>query len=102
MPQRPLSTIHCRTDTAGSRSFLTDGLGSTLALTDSAGVVQSEYTYEPFGQTTVSGPSSTNPVQYTGRENDDTGLYYYRAWYYHPGVATVDQSGPQRVCRERS
>jgi len=30
---------------------------------------------------------SSNPVQYTGRENEGTGLYYYRARYYHPGLA---------------
>jgi len=38
-----------RTDSAGSRAFLVDGLGSTLALTDAAGLVQSEYTV-PFRQ----------------------------------------------------
>jgi len=27
---------------------------------------------------------SSNPFQYTGRENDGTGLYYYRAQYYAP------------------
>jgi RHS repeat-associated protein len=43
-----------------------------------------QYTYEPFGNTTVSGASSTKLFQYTGRENDGTGLYYYRARYYHP------------------
>jgi hypothetical protein len=48
-----------RTDAAGPRSFLTDGLGSTLALTDSAGLVRSKYTYEPFGKTTATGDVST-------------------------------------------
>ena len=73
-----------RTDAVGARSFLADGLGSTLALTDAAGLVQSEYTYEPFGKTTVTGTASTNAFKYTGREDDGTGLYYYRARYYHP------------------
>src|SRR5262249_32036902 len=45
------------------------------------GAVHTEYTYEPFGGTTVTG-STTNPFQYTNRENDQTGLYYYRARYY--------------------
>ncbi len=75
-----------RTDSAGTRSFLSDALGSTVALTDSAGAVQTEYTYEPFGKTTASGPASTNPFQFTGRENDETGLYYYRARYHAPGL----------------
>jgi YD repeat-containing protein len=39
-----------RTDSAGARSFLTDALGSTLALTDSSGMLQTQYTFEPFGK----------------------------------------------------
>jgi YD repeat-containing protein len=49
-----------RTVSVGARSFITDGLGSTLALTDSGGLMQSEYTYEPFGKTTATGAASTN------------------------------------------
>ncbi len=79
-----LDKYFTRTDAAGTRALLTDPLGSTLALTDSSGTVTTEYTYEPFGATTVTGASSTNPYQYTGRENDGTGLYYYRARYYDP------------------
>jgi RHS repeat-associated protein len=63
---------------------LADALGSAIGLADSAGAVQTEYTYEPFGRTTAVGFSNTNPFQFTGRENDATGLYYYRARYYHP------------------
>ncbi len=76
--------IFTRTDSAGTRNFITDALGSTLALTDSSGTTQTQYTYEPFGKTTSSGASSTSTFQYTGRENDGTGLYYYRARYYNP------------------
>jgi RHS repeat-associated protein len=77
-----------RTDVAAGTTdtLLTDALGSAVALVDSAGSVETEYTYEPFGATTVAGTSSTNSFQYTGRENDGTGLYYYRARYYHPGL----------------
>jgi RHS repeat-associated protein len=74
-----------RTDVqAGTTShFLSDALGSAIALADSSGTVQTEYTYEPFGKTTATGASSSNPFQYTGRENDGTGLSYYRSRYYH-------------------
>ncbi|TPW17219.1 MAG: Teneurin-3, partial [Halothiobacillaceae bacterium] len=68
----------------GLRTFLTDHLGSTIALADSSGVIQTRYSYDPFGNTTQTGQASTNPFQYTGRENDGTGLYYYRARYYSP------------------
>jgi RHS repeat-associated protein len=73
-----------RTDSAGARDLLTDMLGSTLALADATGAIQTSYTYEPFGNAAVSGASSNNPFQFTGRENDGTGLYFYRARYYSP------------------
>ncbi len=60
-----------------------DSQGSTLALSDGGGTATTSYTYDPFGQTTVTGASS-NALQYTSRENDGTGLYYYRARYYSP------------------
>jgi RHS repeat-associated protein len=73
-----------RTATDGSQILLSDALGSTLGLLDTNGVLQTQYTYEPFGATTATGTISTNSFQYTGRENDGTGLYYYRARYYNP------------------
>ncbi|WP_425513319.1 RHS repeat-associated core domain-containing protein, partial [Xanthomonas oryzae] len=48
---------YARNDTGGRTYFLTDQLGST---------------------------AYTNPYQYTGREKDLNGLYYYRARYYRP------------------
>jgi RHS repeat-associated protein len=86
--------IFTRTDSAGTRNFLTDALGSTLALTDSAGTVQTQYTYEPFGKTTASGQANTSTFQYTGRENDGTGMYYYRARYYHPTLQRFISEDP--------
>ncbi len=83
-----------RTDSAGARSFLTDALGSTVALTDPAGTVQTQYTYEPFGKTTTTGATSTNSLQYTGRENDETGLYYYRARYYSSALQRFISEDP--------
>jgi RHS repeat-associated protein len=83
-----------RSDASGNSFFFPDDLGSSVALTDSAGVVQTEYTYEPFGRTTVTGAASFNPLQYTGRENDGTGLYYYRARYYHPALQRFMSEGP--------
>ena len=73
-----------RTDSSGTESYLSDNLGSTLALTTSTDAIATSYSYEPYGNTTASGTSSTNALQYTGRENDGDGLYYYRARYYSP------------------
>jgi RHS repeat-associated protein len=61
-------------------------LGSTIALANSAGAIATQYTYEPFGNVTASGQTSANPYQFTGRENDGAGLYFYRARYYSPAL----------------
>lgn len=66
------------------RTVLSDALNSTLALSSSSGTVETEYTYDPFGAATSSGTSSSNASQFTGRENDATGLHYFRARYYSP------------------
>jgi RHS repeat-associated protein len=76
-----------RTGASGTRSFVADALGSTVALIADAGMAKTEYTYSPFGETTSTGASTGNPFDYTGRESDGTGLKYYRARYYHPRLA---------------
>jgi RHS repeat-associated protein len=67
-----------------TRNYLTDFLGSTTALADDTGTVKTTYGYEPYGESTSTGEATVNSFQYTGRENDGTGLMYYRARYYHP------------------
>jgi RHS repeat-associated protein len=86
--------VFTRTDSAGARSFLADALGSTISLTDANGVVQTQYAYGPFGATTATGATSGNSFEFTGRENDGTGLYYYRARYYSPGLQRFISEDP--------
>lgn len=83
-----------RTESSGTTTPLVDALGSPIALADSSGAVQTQYTYDPFGSTSITGTSSTNPSQYTGRENDGTGLYYYRARYYSPSMQRFISEDP--------
>ncbi len=66
------------------RYYHADALGSVIALTDEIGTVRTQYNYSPFGEAEIIGEPSDNPFQYTGRENDNTGLYYYRFRYYSP------------------
>lgn len=82
-----------RTNSGGAASFLSDALGSTVELTNSAGSALAQYAYEPFGNTTIMG-SSTNPYQYTGRENDGTGVYFYRGRYYNPAFQRFISEDP--------
>lgn len=65
-------------------TLLTDALGSTAALVSSAGSIQTSYGYDAYGVTQATGAASTNTFQFTGRENDGTGLYNYRNRYYNP------------------
>jgi RHS repeat-associated protein len=72
-----------------------DGLGSVTSLSNAAGALAQNYTFDSFGKQTASTGSLTNPFQYTGRESDsETGLYYYRARYYDPGVGRFISQDP--------
>jgi len=92
-----LDEFFSRTDSGVSYAPLTDALGSTIALTNPAGSITTQYRYDPFGNTTVStlsGSPSANSFQYTGRENDGNGLYYYRARYYSPRLGRFLSNDP--------
>ena len=68
----------------GTAWYLTDQLGSVHVITDAAGSVLDEITYDSFGNViTETNPSAGDRYRFTGREFDqETGLYYYRARYY--------------------
>ena len=61
-------------------------LGSVVALSDATNTIQS-YSYDPYGKTSASASIVDNPYQFTGRELDESGLYYYRSRYYDPSVS---------------
>lgn len=89
-----LDEYFTRTDSSGARDLLTDGLGSAAALADTTGAVPTQYTFEPFGNTSQSGTSTTNSFAYIGREADGTGLLFYRARYYNPAFARFVSEDP--------
>jgi RHS repeat-associated protein len=75
--------------------YLADALGTVIGLTDASGALNNRYNYEPFGKTSVQGASS-NTFQFAGRENDGTGLYYYRARYYSAALQRFVSEDPLR------
>jgi len=89
----PLDANYARTRNGIVESYLTDALGSTLELRDSAQNPTVRYTYAPYGKTTAS-DSSTNLVKYTGREQDLADLYYYRYRYYKPSIGRFISEDP--------
>jgi len=69
---------------AGRLTQLTDQLGSVIRQINEAGGTQSATAYSPYGEASTSGDDQGNSTEYTGRENDGTGLYFYRARYFDP------------------
>jgi RHS repeat-associated protein len=82
-----------RTDANGTLNYITDALGSTIALTDTSGNSNLQYSYDPYGGMNATG-STTNSYTYTGREFDGLGLYYYRARYYNPNTGRFLSEDP--------
>jgi RHS repeat-associated protein len=60
-------------------------------------MIRTWYDYEPFGSVMITGEASDNPFQYTGRGNDNTGLYYYRARYYSSELKRFISEDPIRL-----
>lgn len=86
---------HLTRTTAGSTEyFLRDALSSTVSLANGGGTIATEYTYEPFGSVSATGVTTANTFKYTGREDDGTGLGFYRARYYHPTLQRFISEDP--------
>ena len=64
------------------------GIDEYFKRTDASGI-DTSYTYQPFGATTVSG-TSANPYQFTGRENDGAAFFTTRK--------RTGQNGSTLVC----
>lgn len=63
-----------------------DHLGSVSASSISAGALQGQQRYKPFGETRQSVAMPTK-IGFTGQYRDDTGLMYYGARYYDQVLA---------------
>jgi len=46
--------------------------------------VATSFTYSAYGETAVAGEQPADSLGYTAREDDGTGLYFYRARHYDP------------------
>ncbi|MEN6578918.1 MAG: RHS repeat-associated core domain-containing protein [Phycisphaerales bacterium] len=91
----PICMIESSGTYAGTQYYHYDALGSVVALTDPNGDVVQLYEYSVYGQVAASDANHPNRFMFTGREFDkDTGLYYYRARYYHPEIGRFLQTDP--------
>jgi len=98
-------------DASELQYFLTDHLGSTVAITDSSGTLTSQQRYLPFGgtRTNVTTPNSPGTdFGYTSQRQLDAGmggLMDYKARFYSPMLGrfiqpdTITSDGPQGLNR---
>lgn len=80
--------------TATLNWVLPEANNSTVITANAAGTVQKSFAYDAYGNTTPGAGTDANSQQYTGRENDGNGLYYYRNRYYMPGCMRFISEDP--------
>ncbi len=67
--------------------YISDGLGSTTALTDDTGAATDTYSYDVFGTVRDRTGTTENSFDFTGQQTDaDSALQFLRARYYDPGT----------------
>lgn len=71
-----------------------DGLGSVRQIYNSAGIVQMNGRYDPFGNVMSAHGTATSVYGYTGEQTDATGLVYLRARYLDPYLNQWIQRDP--------
>ncbi len=74
-----------------------DGLGSTIAITDSSGNVVNRYAYDEHGKVLNQEEAISNPFKYVGRfgvMDEGNGLLYMRARFYDPEVGRFISKDP--------
>jgi RHS repeat-associated protein len=62
--------------------YIADHLGSIHLVLDESAQVVAEKAYYPFGESRHEQDQDVTPYDYTGKELDASGLYYYEARYY--------------------
>ena len=75
----------CAVDSTGAKSFYhSDHLGSSNVTTDSAGKQTGLTEFTPYGSVSKQTGSYDPKYKFTGKELDNTGLYFYGARYMDP------------------
>ena len=69
-------------DADGLKYLYPDHLGSASRMADASGTQIKAICYTPFGRDAYETGDATARYRFTGKEKDDSGLYYYGARYY--------------------
>lgn len=80
---------------AASYYYSTDHQSSVRAITNDAGLVVNEYSYDSYGNPETAVDTLKQPFRFTGREYDsETGLFHYRARAFDPQTGRFLQEDP--------
>ncbi|MET7595742.1 RHS repeat-associated core domain-containing protein [Streptomyces sp. NPDC005481] len=94
--REPGGTLNSMTTGGKAYYYLTDAIGSVIALTDEDGNKVDSYTYSPRGVRILA--QSTEPVaqpyRFAGGYQDPTGLYHLKARYYDANIGRFTQPDP--------
>jgi RHS repeat-associated protein len=74
--------------------YYQDGLGSVVGLSDNTDNMTQVQRFDAWGNLLSGTIPPSAQYGYTGREPDETGLIYYRARYYAPGIARFVSEDP--------
>jgi RHS repeat-associated protein len=80
----------------GTAWHLADHLGTVRDIVDASGTLIDHFDYDSFGNVIAeTNLAAGDRYKFTGRELDaETGLYYYRARYYAPGIGRFISEDP--------
>ncbi|MEW2066316.1 RHS repeat-associated core domain-containing protein [Streptomyces sp. NPDC007346] len=98
--REPGGTLNSMTRGGKNHYYLTDALGSVVALADETGTKVNTYAYSPRGvQRATTSEQVPQPYRFAGGYQDATGLYHFAARYYDPNIGrftTPDPSGQEK------
>ncbi|MFJ7001079.1 RHS repeat-associated core domain-containing protein [Streptomyces albidoflavus] len=94
--REPGGTLNSMTTGGKAYFYLTDALGSVVAMADESGTKVNTYSYSPRGVRVLAGTDEKvkQPHQFTGGYRDDTGLYHFAARYYDPNIGRFTSQDP--------
>ncbi len=79
----------------GTDYYVSDSIGSIVAMVDNSGNLAGQYRYDPYGNTLLATEQTQNPYRYAGYYYDHpTGLYKAGERYYDPETASWTQKDP--------
>lgn len=94
--REPGGTLNSMTTGGKTYFYLTDALGSVVALADTDGNKVDSYTYSPRGVRILAQSSEpvAQPYRFAGNYQDPTGLYHLQARYYDANIGRFTQPDP--------